>query len=201
MGDNKKYAETNEIFRESYTLPKNEHQRLNNIQNKFSGIKPLIKKSEIVRVGIYSVQQLKEKDVKKILEEKLGRLSSGRKRKKAKSEESPYSGEIVINNNQWDSITEFLPISKKSEGRPQALYRQVINGILYIFRYEVQRRNIPKELSSYATCRRRLVEWKQSGFWKKVCNSLISHTGKQEKHDLERILLRTWLIETNRKIE
>ncbi|MCD9188941.1 MAG: transposase [Pyrinomonadaceae bacterium] len=196
---NKEVSESEETLRESYTLPKKEQDRLTRIQNKFSGIKPTIKKSEIVRVGIYKVAHLDEKDVKEILEEKLGRLSVGKPKKIAVIEQSTTLA-ITVNDKQWKAISTLFPVSKKSQGRPRAENRQVINGILYIFRYETQRRNVPEEYSSYMTCRRRLTIWRKNGFWKQICNSLVNNAFSGQKKELEGILLRTWLIDTNFKL-
>lgn len=186
--------ENEQTIRESYTLPKNEQERLAKIQDKFSGIKPALKKSEIVRVGIYKVESLEEKDVKKILEEKLGRLSAGKPKRII---EQSYLGEVKINDKQWMAVAKLFPVTEKVQGRPKANYRQVMDGILYIFRYEIQRRKAPKEYSSYATCRRRLDEWRRTGLWKQICSSLVNNAYKEQKRQLEGILLRTWLIETD----
>src|SRR5215211_3734842 len=104
---NEEVPESEETLRESYTLPKKEQDRLARIQNKFSGIKPAIKKSEIVRVGIYKVAHLDEKDFKEILEEKLGRLSVGKPKKIAAIAQSTEV-EITVNDKQWKAISELF---------------------------------------------------------------------------------------------
>lgn len=185
--------------RESYTLPSAEQERLAKIQAKFSNIKPVIKKSEIVRIGIYKVDQLEEKEAKKILEDELGRLPVG-KLKKDKIAETLHKYELIINERQWRAVKGLFLEQEKSKGRPPAEIRSILNSILYIFRNEVQRRKVPQNYSSYATVRRRLKEWKKSKLWKNICAALINNVDKNDRADLQGILLRTWLIETERKI-
>lgn len=186
-----------ETLRESYTLPEVEKNNLEKIKSKFPGIKPTIKKSEIVRVGIYKVNQLKEKEVKKILETNLGRLSVGKKpkaEKETKTEQEFYA-EIVVSEKQWNALAEIFPDENGSEGRPKTENRDVINGILHVFRFNTQRRSVPKDFASYATCRRRLGEWLANNLWKQVCTSLIRNASEKESKELERVLLKTWLAD------
>lgn len=198
MSGKRKSSINQQTARESYSLPKAEQQQLEEIQDKFSNIKPLINKSEIVRIGIYKVSQLEEKEAKKILEE-LGRLLVG-KQKKDIDKALQITAEITVTEQQWGAVKDLFPTSKIIEGRPQADNRNVLDSILYVFRFEVQRRKVPDNYSSYATVRRRLGIWKKVNLWRSICNALINHANQDNQIELQRILLRTWLIETNYKI-
>ena len=177
---------------ESYTIPRQEQERLKYIQEKFDSIEPSLKKSEIVRIGIYNVERLSEEKVRKILDKDLGRLAVGKPSKELPNEEIT-DAEITVNDNQWKEVTKNLPKSNNSEGRPQIDYRNVINGILFIFRFDKQRRDIPSSYGSFATCRRRLKEWRSNDQWQKICRSLIRRSSQKERKNLESVLLRTCL--------
>ena len=199
MGSEKTTSKNQISARESYSLPKIEQQRLEEIQDKFSGFKPVIKKSEIVRIGIYKVSQIEEKEAQKILEE-LGRQPVGKQKKDTDKEAQAQSG-IRVSERQWRAIKDLFPPSKIVEGRPQSDQRSVLNSILYIFRFDKQRRKVPSNYSSYATARRRLTDWKKLNLWRNICNALINDADEEHQIELRGILLRTWLIETNREIK
>lgn len=189
---------TQRAKRESYSLPIAEQQQLEEIQNKLSGIKPFINKSEIVRIGIYKVSKLEEEEAKKILN-KLGRLPVG-KQKKDISNDQQTTSEITVTTEQWRIVKSLFPAKKNAEGRPQVNNREVLDSILYIFRFEIQRRKVPDGYISYATARRRLGEWRRLNLWRHICNALIDNSSKDHQIELQGVLLRTWLIETDRKI-
>lgn len=189
-------ANEKKTLTESYTIPYQEQKRLKIIQKKFDSIEPKLKKSEIVRIGIYNVERLSEDKVKQVLEKNLGRLTVGKPKKETLVSETKNI-EIKVSNSQWKEIIKVLQKSKNNEGRPQINYRKVINGILFIFKFNKQSRNVPKSFGSYATCRRRLKEWRKNDLWEKICRALITEASTAEKKDLEGILLRTWLAKIN----
>lgn len=186
--------------RESFTIPRREQGRLKTIQDKFSGITPKLNKSEIIRIGIHEVEKLSEKEVKKILENTLGRLSVGKPSKSARNYVS-RTEELVVNEQQWRKISAILPKPISRRGRPSVGDREVINGILFIFRYETQRRNIPEIWGSHTTCWRRLNEFMKMNLWKKMCSILLINTSDAgAKELLQGVLLRTFINSTNIEI-
>lgn len=183
-----------ETLRESFTIPAKEQEYLETLLDKFSVINPKINKSEIIRVGIYKVNQAKALEVKEILENKLGRLAVGKPKIK-ELDEKKDAIEIIVNDKQWGKIAQLIPQTRPANGRPETQSRLILNGILYIFRYEIQRRNVPKIYGSYTTCWRRLKMWKKEDLWRSICEILISKAHDTERHELGEILLKTFLIE------
>lgn len=186
--------------RGSFTIPKIELDKLNEFADKFVGVKPQVNRSEIIRVGIYEVIQKDKAEVEKILENKLNRLKVG-KPKKTISIEPATSDQLTVNDKQWQELTKVLEAfdSETIEGRPKIDYRNVIDGILYIFRYKKQRRKAPDSLASFTTCWRRLNEWQNNNIWKQICNILLNNSQNiGEKEEMEKVLLRTFLIATKK---
>jgi Putative transposase of IS4/5 family (DUF4096) len=182
------------IVRGSYTLPPKEKEKLDDLVKKIYGVSPRINKSEIIRIGINEVGKKDNFEIIQTLNN-LGRFSVGKPRKTV---QEVSVSELTVSDEQWGKVSKiFLKNSTLNiEGRPQINNRQVINGILYIFRYKKQRRNIPSEYGSFATCRRRLTEWENNS-WKEICSLLIDNSNNlDEKHELEGVLLRTLLIDT-----
>lgn len=185
-----------EIKRVSFTLSSEEKAILDELPSKFTGVTPQINKSEAIRVGVDKVNKMNESEVIQALR-KLGRFPLG-KPPKSIADKTSFE-EIIINDNQWKMLAKILAAGQtsKKEGRPKISDRQALNGILFIFRNKKQRRNVPLEYGSFATCRRRLIEWRKNKKWKEICSILISQTiSPTESEELERILLRTFLIDT-----
>lgn len=49
-----------------------------------------------------------------------------------------------ITNEQWERLQGLLPESKTKHGRPSQHHRQILNGILWVLRTGVPRRDIPE---------------------------------------------------------
>jgi transposase len=187
------------VVRGSYSIPRKEYDTLETLVTKFSLIKPPLKKSELIRIGIYEVGELKESHVRKRLKE-IGRLNVGKPRKihvKGLSDSKQASYEMLkINDAQWREIKSVLPLEKKKRGKAKEDARSVINGILFIFGLEKQRRKMPPEFPSFSTCWRRLKEWQENGTWKPICRILIDFSDLSQKRLQTDTILRTLLIET-----
>lgn len=148
------------LTRESFTMPKSESVIFENLEDRFPRIRPAIKKSEVIRVGLHEVTKLSEREVRRILEEDLGRLQVGRQKtgSLAKPEEVSQQNEVVISDKQWREVKRLLVSSSSKPGadsqrgrRREIDDRAIINGILFIFRFGRQRRNCPQGFGSFAT--------------------------------------------------
>lgn len=186
--------------RGSYSIPHEEQNKLESLLQKFSKITPVLKKSEVIRIGIRIVDELNEKE----LNEKLAgidRLTVGRRRRENKENVliETKGDEIELTNRQWDLIQKLLGSSINLLGKPRKDYRAVLNGLLFIFKNKKQRRKMPSNLPSYTTCWRRLQEWQEKGLWSRICQILIKNVDAVNKEVWTTTLLRTFLIETNKK--
>lgn len=187
------------VARGSYSIPHEEHEILENLVTKFPLIKPPLNKSELIRIGIHEVSELKQSQVKDRLD-KIGRLKVG-KPKKVQVQDTQDLTEISpetlkINEKQWREIKRILPLKRKKRGKPEEDARSVIEGILFIFAFEAQRRKMPPELPSFSTCRRRLRDWQRSELWKGICRILIDFSETSQKNLQANAVLRTLLIDT-----
>lgn len=184
-------------IRRSYSIPREEQEHLDGLANKFPKIKPRLNKSEIIRLGVKLFDELGASEVNRLVNEKIDRLKVGKPRKHAVVEQISDAGaELSINERQWRQISKLIPASRITPGKPRSDDRRVLNGILYIFRFERQRRNVPKNYSSFSTCRRRLAEWRREDLWRHLCHALINNASNvTEKNVLNEVLLRTWIID------
>lgn len=192
------------VIRGSYSIPRKEYENLETLVTKFPQIKPPLKKSELIRIGIYEASELKEPQIKDRLD-KIGRLNVGKPRKIQVKEvsDSKQTGDemLKISDEQWKEIKSILPIKGKKRGKPKEDARGVINGILFIFGLKTQRRRTPHGFPSFSTCWRRLNEWQENGTWKRICKILVDFSNTPEKGLLFDAVLRTFLVESNKHKE
>jgi transposase len=188
---------TEKVIRRSYSIPQEEQERLDALPSKFPKITPRLNKSEIIRLGVKLFDQLGTSEVSTMLNEKLDRKKVGKPKKLEIMGEADDSGvEITINERQWKQIAKLVPVQESRPGKPKQDDRQVLNGILYIFRFDKQRRDVPSNYSSFSTCRRRLAEWRKDSLWQKICSALVKNASNlKEKNQLSEVLLRTWIID------
>lgn len=188
---------TRPTIRRSYSIPQQEQERLAALPDKYPKIKPRLNKSEIIRLGVKLVDKLGPSDINKVLEENLERLKVGKPKKlSTKNQVDDVGAELEVTDKQWKQIYKLLRPSKIGPGKPKHDDRQVLNGILYIYRFDKQRRDVPEIYSSFSTCRRRLGEWRKEGLWQDICSALVKNVlSSREKKDFSEVLLRTWIIE------
>lgn len=188
---------TTKVIRRSYSIPWDEQERLDALPDKFTKITPRLNKSEIIRLGVKLFDELGVSQVNAMLNEKLDRMKVGKPRKPEITGEADKSNaEIAVNERQWKQIVKLLPVQEVRPGKPKQDDRQVLNGILYIFRFDKQRRDVPSNYSSFSTCRRRLAEWRKENLWQQICNALIKNVStSREKNQLSEVLLRTWITD------
>jgi transposase len=188
---------TIKVIRRSYSIPQDEQERLDALPSEFPKIIPRLNKSEIIRLGVKLFDELGVSEVNAMLNEQLNRMKVGKPKKLEIAEEIDASNaEIAVNERQWKQIVKLIPAQGVHPGKPKQDDRQVLNGILYIFRFDKQRRDVPSNYSSFSTCRRRLAEWRRENLWQQICNALIKNASNSRvKNQLSEILLRTWITD------
>lgn len=179
---------------ESFTLPERERNVILDLERRYPNIKPSLKKSEAVRVGLKAFSNMTEHEVNKILIEQIGRLAVGRPKAIQKEEGDGFEpdAKLQVNDAQWRKLEQFLGPHPATAGRPRADTRKVLNGIIHIFMKPVQNRTKIQGLPSYATCHRKLKEWTVSGQWKDICLILIENANEAQRAQLAEVLLRVF---------
>jgi putative transposase len=77
-----------------------------------------------------------------------------------------------LTDSQWDLIKEMLPKARPG-GRPRNLeMRKVVNAILYLVVGGIQWRMLPKEYPKWQSVYHYFREWRKSGLWKRIHDSL-----------------------------
>jgi transposase len=81
----------------------------------------------------------------------------------------------------WDEFKKILPREKppKTVGRPIVIYRNVLDGILYVLRTGCQWKMLPKEYGSGSTCHRRFQEWNKLDIFNKMWIKLLKMYDKE----------------------
>src|ERR1044072_7063087 len=128
---------TIKVIRRSYSIPQDEQERLDALPSKFPKIVPRLNKSEIIRLGVKLIDELGVSEINQMLNEKLDRMKV-RKRNKLEISAETYenNAEITVNERQWKQIAKLIPVQEVRPGKPKQDDRQVINGILYMFRFD-----------------------------------------------------------------
>jgi putative transposase len=68
---------------------------------------------------------------------------------------------------QWKIIRPFLPVEQK-RGRPSQDLREVINGVLYIFKSGQDWRMMPHDLPPWQTVYAYYQRWLKNGTWEEI---------------------------------
>ena len=86
-----------------------------------------------------------------------------------------------LTDEQWSKIEPLLPPPRRSrKGGPiPTPSRPCFEGILWVLRSGARWKDLPREYPSYSTCRRRLIEWEESGVWLKAWHTLLDHLDKR----------------------
>ena len=78
----------------------------------------------------------------------------------------------------WTIVQPLLPrTSRPKGGRPRTPDHAVLSGIMFILRYGLPWRALPRELGfgSGLTCWRRLREWQAAGVWEHLHHAVLEH--------------------------
>ena len=82
----------------------------------------------------------------------------------------------LLTEEQWELIEPLLPEPKRrrdNRGRPWALNRACLEGILWILQTGAAWRFLPDEYPSPSTCWRRLKQWEEEGVWLDAWRALL----------------------------
>lgn len=76
---------------------------------------------------------------------------------------------------QWLLIAPLFPWKRpmRVSGRPKALPRDCLEGILWILRTGARWKDLPKHFPSYTTCWRRLRDWTRDGTFQRAWAKLL----------------------------
>lgn len=78
-----------------------------------------------------------------------------------------------LTDREWAVIEPFLPPPRRI-GRPRSPdLRQVVNAVLYMAATGCQWRMLPKDLPPHSTVQRYFYDWRDSGLWRTISNSLV----------------------------
>lgn len=81
-----------------------------------------------------------------------------------------------LNDSQWDLIKEMIP-KTRAGGRPRSLeMRAIVNAILYLVVGGIQWRMMPKEYPKWQSVYHYFREWRQTGLWKRIHDTLRART-------------------------
>src|SRR6516164_1491599 len=82
--------------------------------------------------------------------------------------------ETDLTDEQYALIEPFLP-KRKRMGRPPAVLREVLNGILYLVRTGCQWRLLPKDFPPWSTVHTWYRRWRRDGTWERIHEALRRH--------------------------
>jgi len=90
----------------------------------------------------------------------------------------PYSSSLT--DKEWEIIEPLLP--KKKQTRPPTwTKRQILNGILYQLKNGCNWRDMPRDLPPFSTVYRYYKEWKDTGAFTVIMDTLHSAVREQSK--------------------
>jgi len=92
-----------------------------------------------------------------------------------------------LSDEQWHLISDLFPDSSVSPkgGRPSALSRRCVEGIVWILRTGAPWNDLPDRFPSDTTCWRRLKRWTEAGIWKKAWARLVCVLDREGRVDHE----------------
>jgi len=91
----------------------------------------------------------------------------------------------LLTDTQWEQIEPLLPPLPKSKrgGRPWALNRAVLEGILWILRTGARWQDLPERYPSPSTCWRRLKRWEEQGVWLDLWRAFLAMLDERKQLD------------------
>ena len=102
----------------------------------------------------------------------------------------PRRTKRVLTDEQWERIAPHLPAHPPSPkgGRPRALDRECLEGILWLLRSGARWQDIPVDLPSGSTCWRRLQQWAAEEVLEHVQAVLVRELDALGRVDLNELL-------------
>jgi transposase len=91
--------------------------------------------------------------------------------------------ERQLTEEEWNRIRQHLPARRSSRkgGRKLIDDRLILEGIVWVLRYDRRWEDLPDVYPSARTCRRRLQKWKSAGIWQKIRPIVMSETPLPEE--------------------
>ena len=91
----------------------------------------------------------------------------------------------LLTDTRWEQIEPLLPPLPKSKrgGRPWALNRAVLEGILWILRTGARWQDLPERYPSPSTCWRRLKRWEEQGVWLDLWRAFLAMLDERKQLD------------------
>jgi transposase len=95
--------------------------------------------------------------------------------------------EPQLTNEQWFLIEDLFrnPEPSPKGGRPPALPRPCVEGILWVLRTGARWKDLPKSFPSSCTCWRRHRAWTETGIWQAAWARLLRALDRKGKLDFE----------------
>jgi transposase len=86
--------------------------------------------------------------------------------------------EKQLTEEEWNRIRPHLPKKRSSRkgGRKLIDDRLILEGIVWVMRYDRRWEDLPEAYPSARTCRRRLQKWKSTGIWEKIRPIVMGQT-------------------------
>jgi putative transposase len=78
----------------------------------------------------------------------------------------------ILTDIMWDKIKNLLPQENGYWGRPSRPHREIIEGILWIFRTGAPWRDLPVEYGPWSSTYNRFNRWTAAGIWTKIWDAL-----------------------------
>ena len=88
----------------------------------------------------------------------------------------------LLSDEQWLHIQPLLP-KRRSQGRPWADDRRVLEGILWVLRTGARWKDLPEQFPSPSTCWRRLGLWEEEGIWLRIWRQFLSELDQKGRLD------------------
>jgi transposase len=88
-----------------------------------------------------------------------------------------------LTDQQWQRLEPLLPPEKPWTGRPNEDHRQILNGILWIYRTGAPWRDLPSRYGPVGTVSSRFYRWRKAGIWRRILSAL--QTGAQQRGEID----------------
>ena len=96
----------------------------------------------------------------------------------------------LVTDELWEVIEPLLPEHQPTAagGRPRVPDRACLAGIVFVLKYAIPWRAVPRELGcgSGMTLRRRLAEWRDAGVWSALHAALLARLNGADRLDWSR---------------